>query len=116
MSVSFFYSLCVLRAKKNELKDQRDKESYSLGYQFGKKLKKQGVDINITGKTIKEPDGYYIEGQTPPEIFRILNPVPKQLDWIVESGRSVKIEAQIVQGDNVNIEKINGKTYQKEGK
>jgi hypothetical protein len=68
----------------------------------------EGTDlVNITGKIIKEPDGYYIQGQTPPEIFRILNPVPKQLDSIVKSRRSVKIRAQIVQGDNVNIKKIN---------
>jgi FKBP-type peptidyl-prolyl cis-trans isomerase FklB len=34
-------------ADKLELKDQKDKESYSLGYQFGMSLKMQGVDINL---------------------------------------------------------------------
>ncbi len=29
------------------LKDQKDKESYSLGYQFGQNLKFQGVDIDL---------------------------------------------------------------------
>lgn len=30
-----------------ELKDPKDRESYSLGYQFGQYLKLQGVDINL---------------------------------------------------------------------
>jgi FKBP-type peptidyl-prolyl cis-trans isomerase FklB len=30
-----------------ELKDQQDKESYSLGYQFGQSLKKQGLAVNL---------------------------------------------------------------------
>jgi FKBP-type peptidyl-prolyl cis-trans isomerase FklB len=32
---------------KIELKDQKDKESYSLGYQFGQGLKAQGLDFNL---------------------------------------------------------------------
>lgn len=68
----------------------------------------------ITGKVIKEPDGYFIQGETPLEIFRILNPNPKILDKIVKSGRSAKIEAQSIQGDNVIIEKIDGQAYQEE--
>ena len=34
-------------ADKLELKDQKDKESYSLGYQFGRGMKAQGLDINL---------------------------------------------------------------------
>jgi FKBP-type peptidyl-prolyl cis-trans isomerase FklB len=34
-------------ADKAELKDQKDKESYSLGYQFGQALKGQGLDLNL---------------------------------------------------------------------
>jgi len=67
--------------------------------------------INITGKITKESDGYYIQGKTPPEIYRILNPTPRQLDKIIKTGKMVKIEVQIVLGDNVNIERINGKPY-----
>ena len=33
--------------EKIEMKDQRDRESYSLGYQFGENLKKQEVDLNL---------------------------------------------------------------------
>ena len=34
-------------AEKPELKNQKDKESYSLGYQFGQSVKSQGLDINV---------------------------------------------------------------------
>jgi FKBP-type peptidyl-prolyl cis-trans isomerase FklB len=33
--------------EKAELKDQKDKESYSLGYQFGRSLKAQKLEINM---------------------------------------------------------------------
>ena len=46
LSVAFLFSVCHAQ-EKLELKDQKDKESYSLGYQFGQNLKSQGVDINL---------------------------------------------------------------------
>ena len=46
LSVSFLINICFA-AEKLELKDQKDKESYSLGYQFGQSLKAQGLDINL---------------------------------------------------------------------
>lgn len=43
-------TLCVTiscaTAEKLQLRDQKDKESYSLGYQFGRNLKQQGATIN----------------------------------------------------------------------
>jgi len=46
LSLGFLFNICFA-AEKLELKDQKDKESYSLGYQFGQSLKAQGVDINL---------------------------------------------------------------------
>src|SRR3990170_6693842 len=46
ISVSFLFSACSAD-EKLELKDQKDKESYSLGYQLGENFKNQGVDINL---------------------------------------------------------------------
>ncbi len=46
LSIGFLFNIC-LAAEKLELKDQKDKESYSLGYQFGQSLKAQGVDVNL---------------------------------------------------------------------
>ena len=46
LSIGLLFSVCHAQ-QKLELKDQKDKESYSLGYQFGQSLKSQGVDINL---------------------------------------------------------------------
>jgi FKBP-type peptidyl-prolyl cis-trans isomerase FklB len=44
--VGFLFGVCSA-ADKLELKDQKDKESYSLGYQFGQNMKAQGVELNL---------------------------------------------------------------------
>jgi hypothetical protein len=67
--------------------------------------------INIKGKILKEADDYYIQGKSPSEVFRILNPIPKRLDRLASTNKLVRIEAGIVMGDNVNILNINGKAY-----
>ena len=45
LSVALVASVCFA-GEKPELKDRKDKESYSLGFQFGQSVKDQGVDIN----------------------------------------------------------------------
>jgi len=46
LSIGLLFSVSFAE-EKLELKDQKDKESYSLGYQFGQSLKTQGIDINL---------------------------------------------------------------------
>ena len=46
LSIGLSSSLCF-GAEKLELKDLKDTESYSLGYQFGQSLKAQGLDFNL---------------------------------------------------------------------
>lgn len=46
IGVGLLFSICSA-GEKLELKDLRDKESYSLGYQFGQSLKSQGWDIKL---------------------------------------------------------------------
>jgi hypothetical protein len=70
--------------------------------------------MNMTGEIVKAGQGYIIQakrGNVPTEIYTILNPDPKALDEFVKSGKTVPIEVRIVSGDNVNIEKIDGKEY-----
>jgi FKBP-type peptidyl-prolyl cis-trans isomerase FklB len=43
----FLLSTYCLGADGLELKDRKDKESYSLGYQFGQSLKQQGLAVNL---------------------------------------------------------------------
>ncbi|HSB06937.1 MAG TPA: FKBP-type peptidyl-prolyl cis-trans isomerase, partial [Thermodesulfobacteriota bacterium] len=56
ISIVFLFSLCSAQ-EKLQLKDQKDKESYSLGYQFGQSLKTQGVDIDLDIYTNGIKDG-----------------------------------------------------------
>lgn len=67
--------------------------------------------MSITGEIATAEHGYIIRGKTPAEIFTILNPDMKILDGFVKSGRVVPIEVRIVSGDNVDIEKIDGRIY-----
>ena len=69
------------------------------------------MTLAITGKIVKGDQGYVIQGQRSRELFTVLNPNPSVLDKLVESGDTVTIEAVSVMGDNVNIQKIDGKPY-----
>jgi len=74
----------------------------------------QARKMSITGEIGKSEHGYIIRskmGGVLSEIYTILNPDPKILDPFVKSEKDVPIEIRIVSGDNVNIEKINGKVY-----
>jgi len=46
LSIIFVFGVCQAD-EKSELKDQKGKESYSLGYQFGQYIKSQGIDIDL---------------------------------------------------------------------
>jgi FKBP-type peptidyl-prolyl cis-trans isomerase len=46
LSVAFASGVCYADGESG-LEDQKDKESYSLGYQFGQYLQLQGVDIDL---------------------------------------------------------------------
>ncbi len=50
LSIGLLFGLCHA-SEKMELKAQKDKESYSLGYQFGQSMKNQGVEINLKAYT-----------------------------------------------------------------
>jgi len=74
----------------------------------------QARNMSITGEIGKSEHGYIIRskmGGVLSEIYTVLNPDPKILDPFVKSEKDVPIEIRIVSGDNVNIEKINGKVY-----
>jgi FKBP-type peptidyl-prolyl cis-trans isomerase FklB len=46
LSVIFLFNTCSAQ-ERPELNNQKDKESYSLGYQFGQNMKQEGVDLNL---------------------------------------------------------------------
>ena len=51
LTLGFLFGIC-LADEELTLKDQKDKESYSLGYQFGQYLKSHGVDISLEVYTL----------------------------------------------------------------
>jgi hypothetical protein len=67
--------------------------------------------FTITGKITKAPYAYIIRVQMPPERFAVMNPNPKVLDRLVKSGKTVTVEVVSIMGDNVKIQKIDGKPY-----
>ena len=73
-----------------------------------------GKKMTLTGEIAKAEHGYIIRskrGNVPSEIYTILNPNTTVLDAYVKSKKTVSIVVQIVSGDNVNIEKIDGREY-----
>lgn len=69
--------------------------------------------MNLTGEIAVAAHGYIIRGNSPSEIFTILNPNAEVLDKIIEKGKVVELKVHIVSGDNVNILEIDGKDYLK---
>ena len=73
----------------------------------------KGMKIMVVGKIVKDESmgGYYIQGKKPPEIFRIMNQNPKVLEGYAKSAKEVTIEAHSAMGDNLIVDKIQGKKY-----
>ena len=70
--------------------------------------------MTMTGEIAKVEHGYIIRSKRDnvlSTIYTILNPNPKVLDKYVKSEKDVPVDVQIVSGDNVNIEKIDGREY-----
>ena len=67
--------------------------------------------FTIIGKINKAPYAYIIRAQKPSERFAVMNSNPKILDSLVKSGKTVTVEVVRVMGDNVKIQKIDGKPY-----
>ncbi len=87
------------------------------GQQMAPPAAAKTITLAITGKIVKGDQGYVIQGQRSRELYTVLNPNPIVLDKLVESGDTVTIEAVSVMGDNVDIQKIDGKPYKEaEGK
>ncbi len=66
LSIAFLFNLSYA-GEKPELKDPKDKESYSLGYQFGQNLKAQGMEMNLEVYTSGIRDAM---GGTQPQLSR----------------------------------------------
>jgi FKBP-type peptidyl-prolyl cis-trans isomerase FklB len=79
-SIGFLFNICYAD-EKLELKDQKNKESYSLGYQFGQSLKMQGLDVNLDVYISGIKD--FLDGKqpamTPEEIRATISEIQKRV-------------------------------------
>lgn len=78
----------------------------------GSNNQQSGIVLTITGTIAHTNSGYIIRGETPAEVFTIVNPDSGRLDKFVSSGQVVKITAKSTVGDNVTIVTIDGQDYQ----
>jgi FKBP-type peptidyl-prolyl cis-trans isomerase FklB len=103
-AVTMFISLILLSGvcfadEKLELKDQRDKESYSLGYQFGQNLKNQGVDINLDvyNSGLKDALGGKEPSMSQEEIRAAIAEMQKRLMAARQKGFKEKAEKNLAE-------------------
>jgi len=87
LSIGLLFSVCSA-GEKLELKDQKAKESYSLGYQFGQSLKAQGVDINLQvyNSGIQDGLGGKNPGMTSEEIRATMTSLQQRLMAAQQKG------------------------------
>lgn len=83
-----------------EPKDMKDKESYSLGYQFGHNMKAQGVEINLDVYTSGIRDA--LHGSKPSlsqeEIQKTLSELQKRVMAAYQKGLREKADKNLVDG------------------
>jgi hypothetical protein len=77
-------------------------------------LSPETVKISLKGKiTYVQRTGYYmVNGESPAEVYFIVNPDAKLLDTFIKAGKTAAIDGHLTFGaDQLFIEKINGKQY-----
>ena len=90
-STILLFGVCFA-AEKGELKNQKDKESYSLGYQFGRYLKAQGLDINMDAYASGIKDA--LGGTTPMLSQEEINETASGVQQKVAAARQREIKQQ----------------------
>jgi hypothetical protein len=73
----------------------------------------QGQPVTVKGKIayMKALGGYFVNGEDPAGEFMIVNQVPKILDGLFKSGKSVTINGRLRGADFLTIEKIDSVKY-----
>lgn len=100
LSIGLFSGLCFA-GDKPELKNLKDKESYSLGYQVGQTLKIQGLEIDpdLYASGLRDALGGTTPAMTPEEIQRTIAEVQKRTlaarqKELKEKGEKNRTESQ----------------------
>ena len=79
-SVLLLFGVCYA-GEKPELKDQKAKDSYSLGYQYGETFKKQGmeIDMDVFAAGIRDALGGTEPRMSPEEIRETISALQKRM-------------------------------------
>ena len=109
LGISFLFTFAFCFAgEKPDLKDQKNKESYSLGYQFGQSLKLQGLDINLEAYTSGIRDA--LGGTKPPLSQEEMQKAVSEIQQRVMAARQKELKE--VAGKNL----AEGKAFLEENK
>jgi FKBP-type peptidyl-prolyl cis-trans isomerase FklB len=99
LGICCLFGVCFA-ADKPELIDLKERESYSLGYQFGKNLKFQGVDIDLDLYTSGVRDA--VDGKaprmTPEEIRAAISGLQQRLKLAQQEALKEEAEKNLAQG------------------
>jgi len=95
----FLFSICSA-GEQPELTDRKDKESYSLGYQFGRNLKFQGVDIDIDVYTsgIRDALNGKEPRMTPEEIRATISGLQQRVNVARQEALKAQAEKNLSEG------------------
>ena len=105
LSIGFLFNICFA-AEKLELKGQ--KESYSLGYQFGQGAKNQGIDINLEVYTSGIRDA--LSGSPPQLSLEEMRQIVSELQKRIVAAREKELKEMSVK----NL--ATGKVFMEENK
>ena len=90
-----------MAAEKPALKDTKDKESYSLGYQFGQSMKAQGIDLDleIYASGIRDAVNGATPQFTPEEIRNTVTELQKRLAAARQRERKEMADKNLADGN-----------------
>ena len=99
LSIRFLFNICFA-AEKVELKDQKDRESYSLRYQFGQGLKAQGLDINLDvyASGIKDALSGTNPSLSQEEIRKTISDLQQRIAAVLQKGLKEMAEKNLAEG------------------
>lgn len=104
-SIFFLFSI-GLAAEKPDLKDRRQKESYSLGFQFGRNMQYQGVDIDLEtyAAGVRDGLGNQEPRMTDEEIRSVLQDFQQRLAKARQESLKAQAEKNLAAGTTFLVE------------
>jgi len=99
LCIGFFCATC-LAGENVELKDQKDKESYAMGYRFGESVKSQGLEVNVEAvvAALRDSLGNVKPALSQEEMERALSDAQKRVTASRQKESAAKAEKNLTDG------------------